>query len=531
VPWKYGCRICGANPAGRNEFGGGIEQRPKRVPELSYLVSLRTFICLALCTIVPLGGAVAQAPPADTQAIASAIRERNFDQAVALARTAIQRSPNDPKLWALQGIALSSSGHSKEALSAYNNALKISPDYLPALEGAAELEYNAGSSRAAPLLEHILKLQPANATAHAMLGVVDYKQHACESAIKHFEAAKDVIDKQPAALTEFGTCLVGLERAEDALPVFQRLLELQPNDAHARYNLAVVQLTAHHAQDAVDTLQPLLKNAQPDSDVLDVASSAYEAVGDTPSAVRLLRQAIVQDPKKPKYYVDFTSLCFAHGSFQVGIDMLDLGLKQNPNDAGLYVARGVLYIQLGKYEQAEADFESANKIDPRQSSGAVAEGLAQIQQSKPEQALATVRAHLKQHPEDAFLHYLEAQALFQQGAEPATPQFRQAVAAAERAVQLRPNLVLAHDLLGNLYLKSGDIQKSILQSRRALQESRTDQESLYHLIQALRKSNPKDAELPALVKRLAELRQQSRNEEAEGNRYRLYEAPSKDAPK
>jgi len=90
---------------------------------------------------------------------------------------------------------------------------------------------------------------------------------------------------------------------------------------------------------------------------------------------------------------------------------------------------------------------------------------------------------------------------------------------------LRPDLVLARDLLGNLYLQSGEIERSITQSRRALQESPSDQESLYHLIQALRKSKPSDPELPVLVKRLAELRQQSRSEEAAGNRYRLYEAP------
>jgi hypothetical protein len=44
------------------------------------------------------------------------------------------------------------------------------------------------------------------------------------------------------------------------------------------------------------------------------------------------------------------------------------------------------------------------------------------------------------------------------------------------------------------------------------------------LIQALRESH-KDTkgELPALVKRLAELRQEARNSEASNNRYKLYE--------
>jgi hypothetical protein len=62
-----------------------------------------------------------------------------------------------------------------------------------------------------------------------------------------------------------------------------------------------------------------------------------------------------------------------------------------------------------------------------------------------------------------------------------------------------------------------------VQSRRALQENPSDQEALYHLIQALRKNKDPKGELPALVKRLAEVRQQSRSTEAAQNRYKLYE--------
>lgn len=497
------------------------------MPQLIQPVRLSLLlICIALPSLLTAQTAPSQAASAQAQGIAAAIRQHDFSQAIELSQVALQQFPGDPKLWSFEGIAFSGLGKTKDALAAYDHALRIAPDYIPALEGAAELEYTAGSNRASGLLERILKLQPENTTAHAMLGVLEYKRHDCSAAVKHFQAAKDALSSQPAALAELGTCLMDLNQPEQALPVFTQLVALQPEDPHARYNLAVVQISSHHPKDVIATLQPLLQSAPPEADVLDLASAAYEETGDTPNAVKLLRQAIVQDPKKVRYYVDFATLSFAHGSFDVGIDMLNVGIQQNPNSSALYVARGVLYIQLGKYEQGEADFEEANKLDPQQSSGAVAEGLAQIQQSNPAQALATIRAHLKDHPSDAFLHYLEAQALFQQGPDPGTPEFKQSIAAAERAIQLRPDLVLARDLLGNLYLQSGGIERSIAQSRRALQLSPSDQESLYHLIQALRKSKPGSPELPALVKRLAELRQQSRSEEAAGNRYRLYEAPS-----
>jgi tetratricopeptide (TPR) repeat protein len=465
------------------------------------------------------------APSAPTAPIESALRGHDYPQALQLAQSAVQQSPKNPKLWVLQGIALSRLGRRHEALAAYDRALAISPDYLPALEGAAELEYQAESKRALPLLERVVKLRPNDPTANAMLGVVKYKQRDCASAVEHFRASWQLISSQPAALAQYGTCLMNLDNAEDALPVFQRLLSLQPDDSHARYNLAVVQLAAHSPKEAVETLQPLLGAASPDPEALDLASSAYEESGDTPKAVNLLRQAIVLDPKKTRYFVDFATLSFAHQSFQVGVDMINVGLKETPNAAQLFVARGVLLIQLGQYEKAEADFEKASQLDPTQTSGAVAEGLAQMQQSNLDQALTTVRARLKDHPDDAFLHYLEADILFQKGADPGTPEFKDAIAAVCRAEQLRADFVLAYDLLGNLYLKSGEIDKSIAQSRRALGQNPSDQEALYHLIQALRQSG-KDSkgELPTLVKRLAVLRQQARQAEASGNRYRLYES-------
>lgn len=454
--------------------------------------------------------------------VQSALRAGQFSEGLQLCESALNASPRNATLWALKGIALSKLGRDKDALAAYNKALAISPEYLVALEGAAELEYKGGSSRAAALLNQILKLRPDDATSHAMLAVLAYNQHDCASAAKHFRASRELIASQPAALAQYGSCLLELQQADSAVPVFQQLQALQPDDLHARYNLAVAQLSANQPKNAIASLQPLLQASTSDPDVLDLASSAYEEIGDTPQAVQLLRQAIIANPKNSKYYVDFAAISFNHQSFQVGVDMINAGLQQIPNAANLYVARGILYVQLGQFENAETDFANATRLDPSQTSGAVAQGLALVQQSNLDQALTTVRSQLKTHPKDAFLQYMQAQILSQQGAEPDTAQFKEAVAAALLSTQINPDFVLARDLLGNLYLKDGQIEKSIEQSRRALQLSPSDQEALYHLIQALRKSG-KDSkgELPGLVKRLAELRKEARNTEA--TRYRLYE--------
>jgi tetratricopeptide (TPR) repeat protein len=276
----------------------------------------------------------------------------------------------------------------------------------------------------------------------------------------------------------------------------------------------------------VETLAPLLQATNPNAEVLDLASLAYEAQGNTPKAVELLRQAIVSDPKDIKYYLDFATLSFNHQSFQVGIDMVNVGIKHLPNAAPLYVARGVLYIQLAQYDKGEADFQTAMRLDPSQASSAVAQGMAQIQSSNLDEALSTVNAQLKLHPKEAFLHYLKAQILVRKGAPAGSPEFKEAVASALEATKLDPTSVLPRDVLSNLYLTSGQLELAIEQCRLALKENFSDQEALYHLIQALRQSGKgSKEEMAELVKKLATLRNQSRQQETTTNQYQLYEAP------
>ena len=480
-------------------------------------------LVIVLLALPALGQAVSGAK--STQAIQSALQARDYTQALQLTSAQLKQFPRDAKLWTLRGIAFSGLAKGADALAAYDKALSFSPDYLPALEGAAELEYKAGNPHAIGRLNRILQQRPNDPTSHAMIAALAYKQHDCSTAVNHFAQSMQLISGQPAALAEYGSCLMKLDRAADAVPVLRQIVAQFPQNSQARYDLAVAQLSAHQGKDALETLQPLLEANDPDPDALDLASSAYEDQGNTPKAVELLRQAIVSDPKKIKYYLDFATLSFNHQSFQVGIDMVNVGLKQAPNSAPLYVARGILYIQLAQYEKGEADFQTATRLDPGQASSAVAQGMAQVQQSNLGQALATVQSQLKTHPQDAFLYYMKAQILVQKGAQPGSPEIKAAIAAAVRATQLNPDFVLARDVLGSLYLKSGQPNLAIEQCRMALRGNPSDQESLYHLIQALRQSGKgSKTEMAALVKRLADLRRESREQEASTNKYKLYES-------
>lgn len=492
----------------------------------------RACIILSPLIVFFISGAFAQAPADQIRAIASALQGRDFAKALELLRPALQQSPGDAQLWAMQGAAYVGEGHRQEALASFRSALKLSPDYLPALQGAAQIEFDAGTPEAIPLLQRLLRLRPADPTGHGMLAVLLYRQGNCGAAVVHFEKAGRLFDSQVDALHAYATCLVKLRQPDRAAKVFQRTVALNPDDHRERQLLASIQLMAHQPQDAITTLGPLLGSDHPDVGTLELASAAYEDTHDTERAVDVLRQAVLLDPGNVNLYLDFANLSSVHQSFQVGINVVNDGLSLEPKAAPLYFARGVLYVQLGQYDKGQADFEKAYELDPNQSLSVAAQGLAAVNANDLDRALTTVQTKLERKPSDPILLYLEADVLIQKGAEPGTPEFQLAMRSAKKAVSLRPTLGPARAVLAKLYLQAGRYPEAVEQCRKALDIDPKDQTSLYRLIQALRKTGD-NAEIPGLLKRLALHRQEATKEEMEHYRYKLVEGgviPTQQAP-
>jgi tetratricopeptide (TPR) repeat protein len=492
------------------------------------MIQSKRFLLVSILVLLCHSAAFSQSRQAQVDSISSALRTRDFDRAVELSGTVLQQFPHDVQIWTLRGIAFAGEGDGAKALAAFQQALKISPNHIPALQGAAQIEFQTGNREAAPLLNRLLQLRPGDPTAHAMLAVLNYREGKCSAAAVHFEKAGEILDSQLDALHAYATCLVRLKKIEAAATVFQRAAALHPNDPQELHALAAVQLMARKPQDVIVTLGPVLRS-NPDAETLELASAAYEDSGDTPQAVESLRRAILLDPRNVDLYLDFAHISYAHESFQVGADVVGEGIAQQPAAAPLYLARGVLYVQLGEFDKAETDFAKAHELDPKQSLSAAAQGMAAVQANDLNRALSTVQAKLARSPNDALLLYLQADILSQQGAAPGSPEFQTAMHSAKKAVSLQPTLASARSVLAKLYLQAGQNQQAVEQCRKALERDPKDQTSLYRLIQALRKTG-NQAEIPDLLKRLALLREQTAKEDRERYRYKLIEGDAQPNP-
>lgn len=475
----------------------------RRVSRQAALLILVACLALGLSPRV-----LPQATQASVAAVIDALQKGNNDDAVHMADALLRADPRSYKLWTLRAVGLERSSHGEDALASYQHALNIAPDYLPALEGAAQLNYKAQSANAIPQLRRIISAEPQNTTAHGMLGVLEYLQANYAGAAQDFAAAEDMLASQPDALMAYAICLVHLNRTLDAIAHFQQLVAMQPQNVAARYDLALSQWRSTTAADAIATLQPLLDARTADCRVLRLAAAIHESNNETPQAIELLRTAMAADPKDSANYLDFATLAAAHGSFAVGADIVTFGIKQLPDSAPLYMARGVLYGQNGDTDKAMADFERAHMLDPTHSMTASAEGIAQSQRHNHAAALENFKRQVREHPNDAFGHYLLAESLSWSPPD-SKSDYRQsvgqAIAEATKATQLDPHLVEAYDLLASLYLQDEQLDRAIKACRTALKLAPKDQQALYTLILSLRKTNSRE-ELKGLVQTLTDLR-------------------------
>ncbi len=453
---------------------------------------------------------------------AALLRAHQPRQALQLLKPALQQDGDAAGLLTLQGIAYSLEGNNAAAIQSLRRAVRAQPDFLPALRAEAQILVRRQKPDAEAVLVHILALAPSDTTARSMLATEQAQQGKCADAVANFALLADPNSPEAA------TCLYKLGRFPAAATAFSHLLQQQPYATFYRYDLGLAQLRAGDAASAVRTLQPLVAPDAaklPDEDTLSLASDANEAAGNTPASVELLRRAIVLDPMQADSYVRFAEICMAHESYQPGIDMVSSGLSRMPHNSALYLARGMLYGGEASYAKAEADFHDAELYDPSHGTGDYGVGIVQLQNNQPEAALTSTRHALQQHPDDPRLNLLLARILLEEDAEPGTRVLAEATAAAAKAVELNPTIVMAHTLLAKADMLAGRTEEAAAECRAALKLDPEDQAALYRLLLASRKLGD-TATVEALARRLDVQHQRERDQQTERLRYRLVETPA-----
>ena len=428
----------------------------------------------------------------------------------------LQEQPSNPRLLAARGLALARLNRDQDALQSLERSLAISPKFLIALEGAAEITYRTHDPKVSSYLSRILQQDPQNGAAHGMAGALAFEERDCPMANRHFAAAESALSNNPLALAQWGECLMAEDQPHLAAKRLEQSLRLRPTDKRVNYNLALALHLDHRDEEALKTA----KKVDTDSDVLNLVGSIYAGQNKIAEAIAAFRQATELDPKNEQNYIDLASLCLDHQSFDIAAEIVNVGIANIPNSAALYTLRGAIAAQSSNMEQSAADFERANLLKPDASYGDVGLSLLLGQQSQVDEAIGVIRARLERSPNDATLNFLLADLLLRRSDDVQKSGQDEARKLLARAVRLQPDMAKAHAALGKLLLKSGDAEAAMKELKEALEQEPNDRVALNQYVLALTRLQ-RTAEAKAAAEHLREVLSEDRRAEVRKNRIRI----------
>jgi len=139
---------------------------------------------------------------------------------------------------------------------------------------------------------------PHTAFLRGLLSLADGR---LEDAREQFERARKQEPEDPAVLVNLGVTYARLGRTEDAVPVFSKLLSLDPGNQEARFNRALALASGDKLEGAAADLEQLLANGFEEPRALNLLARIREAQGRREEAVALLERSLAADPDQPTF--------------------------------------------------------------------------------------------------------------------------------------------------------------------------------------------------------------------------------------
>lgn len=216
-----------------------------------------------------------------------------------------------------------------------------------ALAASADL---AGASVAYAALN---QLYPNRAEPLLGLAAIAQRQGDQEAALAYLRAATEADPASLEALRQLALLLEQRQEYAELTAVYERMIELTPDDP----NLLVAQATV------------------------------LARLGQADSAVASLQAAQALDPYRQYAWLNVTAAASGSRQYEAAITIATAGLEAHPDSVSLLVTRGLAYFSVGQIERALADFDSALALDSRSVTANLWKGRALVALGRYEEAV------------------------------------------------------------------------------------------------------------------------------------------------
>ena len=244
-----------------------------------------------------------------------------------------------------------------------------------------------------------------------------------------------------------GNFLMMLDQMDEAIEVYSRAIELNPNHAASYSNRGA----AYCGRDEFDlAIADYNKAIELDPELAQAYSNrgaAYWGKDEFDLAIADYNKAIELDPKLAHAYYNRGATYRAEGAFDLAIADCTKAIELDPKLAGAYNNRGVAYRVKGAFDFAIADCTKAIELDPELASAYNDRGAAYIEKGAFDRALADCTKAIELDPKLAQAYNNRGAAYGAKG------ELDRALADYNKAIELDPNYAEAYNNRGITWLR------------------------------------------------------------------------------
>jgi tetratricopeptide (TPR) repeat protein len=440
-----------------------------------------------------------------------------FITALPILEWVLAETPANLKALNLAGIALTGAGRVDEANARFRDALRLDPGFYPALKNLAINEFSAGRlDDAARHFEEVLTLAPDDEVTHLHIAEISLHRGKSEAALFHYEKSGGRLLQNPASILNYARALVDEHQVDKAVSALERLPDADAEDrfqaglilgragAHAAaarlfatasrykdpyavgYNEMLMRVEAGDYDGAIRVAQRLIDSGLKPAELYNLVARAHLKAGRVKASYDALRAAIEIAPAVEENYIDLAAICLDHQNFDLGLEIIDIGLGQRPNSALLHLQRGVMVAMRAELGQAETEFDTARRLAPEMPAPYAGLAMIWMQTGQTAKAVEILRGEA-QRRRDHVVPYMFAVALMRSGLDPAGPESKEAVDALHASITANARFAPARSELGRLLLKRDDVDGAVRELEQAIALDPGNTAALYNLAQAYRK--------------------------------------------
>lgn len=264
------------------------------------------------------------------------------------------------------GVLAERKGQDADAKARYEQCINLQLDYFPAIEALANLEVRRGNLDAAVgLMRNKASSYPKNRKILAKYSDVLIFAGRYKDAIAVAKQALRIEERDVDAMLQIGKANLRLGRVELAQSVFDRVTEMDPEQAEVYYLLAQIQRDQGFDQMAIDSLKKAVEKRPTYVEAMNNLAALYLLSGNYEEAERQLAQAIEIAPSWSVLHLNYGNALRGAGRWSEAKEELNRARQLDPSQNGVLLNLGILYYvaddldgldRLARYHEAKKYF-------------------------------------------------------------------------------------------------------------------------------------------------------------------------------